>query len=112
MADRDHLLCRSIACRYDFADQSVRGSDCYSAGEVKAWKSSGMCIYGDRGSGRVTPDPGDCIRLDGRTVYLYLSARSRTCGNHVLLGMWQGICGKTGQYWKRETICIMVSYGM
>lgn len=53
MADRDHLLCRSIACRYDFADQSVRGSDCYSAGEVKAWKSSGMCTYGDRGSGRV-----------------------------------------------------------
>ena len=112
MADRDHLLCRSIACRYDFADQSVRGSDCYSAGEVKAWKSSGMCTYGDRGSGRVTPDPGDCIRLDGRTVYLYLSARSRTCGNHVLLGMWQGICGKTGQYRERETICIMVSYGM
>lgn len=94
------------------ADQSVRGSDCYSAGEVKAWKSSGMCTYGDRGSGRVTPDPGDCIRLDGRTVYLYLSARSRTCGNHVLLGMWQGICGKTGQYRERETICIMVSYGM
>ena len=80
--------------------------------KLKAWKSSGMCTYGDRGSGRVTPDPGDCIRLDGRTVYLYLSARSRTCGNHVLLGMWQGICGKTGQYRERETICIMVSYGM
>ena len=69
--------------------------------KLKAWKSSGMCTYGDRGSGRVTPDPGDCIRLDGRTVYLYLSARSRTCRNHVLLGMWQGICGKTGQY-RRE----------
>ena len=56
-------------------------------------------LCSDRGhrSGDFGCDPGNCIRLDGCAVDLYLSAWSRACRDYVLLVMRKRLCGRADQ---------------
>ena len=90
----------TIERSYDYKDNKIK--EIYSGKTASGKKGFLRCDRSYR-TDCFYLHSGNCLRLDGCALHLYLPTGRRSCRNHVLLDLRKILCGNTGKQRKKET---------